>query len=41
MPTHIANREIITATAAYDLHGRRVKNPVKGVYIVNGKKELK
>ena len=41
MPTHIANREIITATATYDLHGRRVKNPVKGVYIVNGKKELK
>ena len=27
-------------TAVYDLQGRRVANPTKGVYIVNGKKVL-
>ena len=26
---------------AYDLQGRRVKNPTKGIYIVDGKKKLK
>jgi hypothetical protein len=41
MPTHIAKHEMTTATTTYDLHGRRVKHPIKGVYIVNGKKEIK
>lgn len=31
--------EIMNSDAAvYDLHGRKVKNPTKGLYIVNGKK---
>ncbi|MBR3896326.1 MAG: hypothetical protein IKJ42_04805, partial [Bacteroidaceae bacterium] len=25
-------------TVVYDLQGRRVENPAKGIYIVNGKK---
>ena len=28
------------ATGIYDLYGRRVENPAKGIYIVNGKKML-
>lgn len=28
------------ATAIYDLHGRRVENPTRGIYIVNGKKVM-
>jgi hypothetical protein len=27
--------------AVYDLQGRRVVNPTKGLYIVNGKKVIK
>ena len=30
-----------TDMACYDLQGRRVKNPTKGIYIVDGKKKLK
>lgn len=37
--TNIEAIESTTATGAvYDLFGRRVENPVKGIYIVNGKK---
>ena len=38
--TSIDNSEIINhnSETIYDLHGRRVENSVKGVYIVNGKK---
>ena len=39
--TNIAKYEFATSDTAYDLHGRRVQNPTKGVYIVNGKKALK
>ena len=39
--THIDNHELATSNTTYDLHGCRVKHPNKGVYIVNGKKELK
>jgi hypothetical protein len=39
--THIDKHELTTSNTAYDPQGRRVKNPIKGVYIVNGKKELK
>lgn len=41
MPTHIVRQEVMTTNTTYDLHGRRVMQPTKGVYIVNGKKELK
>jgi hypothetical protein len=41
MPTHIVRQELVTTNTTYDLQGRRVKQPTKGVYIVNGKKELK
>ena len=33
-----ANRDAFTITQYYDLSGRRVVQPVKGLYIVNGKK---
>ena len=39
--TNIAKYEFATSDTTYDLHGRRVQNPTKGVYIVNGKKALK
>ena len=39
--TNIAKHELSTSDTTYDLHGRRVQNPTKGVYIVNGKKALK
>lgn len=29
-----------TSTAIYDLQGRRVENPTKGIYVVNGKKVM-
>ncbi len=34
------NREAITNNRYYDLQGRRVENPSKGLYIRNGKKEI-
>lgn len=34
------NREPLTANQYYDLSGRRVSNPTKGLYIVNGKKYM-
>ncbi len=34
------NREAITNNCYYDLQGRRVAQPTKGLYIVNGKKLL-
>ena len=39
--TNIVECEFATLDITYDLHGRRVQNPTKGVYIVNGKKTLK
>ena len=41
--TGISSPEAATDNAEqviYDLHGRRVKNPTKGIYIVNGKKTV-
>ncbi|MBQ8805215.1 MAG: leucine-rich repeat protein [Bacteroidaceae bacterium] len=41
--TGISSPEATTDNAEqviYDLHGRRVKNPTKGIYIVNGKKTV-
>lgn len=41
--TGISSPETATDNAEqviYDLHGRRVKNPTKGIYIVNGKKTV-
>ena len=41
---HIENSQATTsldAQTAYDLQGRRVTNPTKGLYIVNGKKVMK
>lgn len=42
--TEIENSELkiekSTFSAVYDLQGRRVENPTKGVYVVNGKKVL-
>lgn len=38
--TNIAPVEAETMTAVYDLQGRRVETPAKGIYIVNGKKVL-
>ena len=32
------NRETITNNRYYDLQGRRLARPVKGIYIVNGRK---
>ncbi len=32
------NRETITNNRCYDLQGRKVSNPSKGLYIINGKK---
>ena len=32
------NRETITNNRYYDLQGRKVLNPAKGLYIINGKK---
>lgn len=34
----VENEEFATAPVYYDLSGRRVENPTKGIYIVNGKK---
>lgn len=34
------NREPLTENQYYDLSGRRVSNPTKGLYIVNGKKYM-
>lgn len=35
-----ASHESSTKKIIYDLHGRRVQNPTKGIYIVNGKKTM-
>ena len=34
------NREIITDNRYYDMQGRRVENPAKGIYLKNGKKVI-
>ncbi len=34
----VSNSQQPTADGYYDLHGRRVEKPAKGIYIVNGKK---
>jgi hypothetical protein len=34
------NRETITNNQFFDLSGRKVANPAKGLYIVNGKKVI-
>ena len=34
----VENEEYATAPVYYDLSGRRVEKPTKGIYIVNGKK---
>ena len=41
-PTGIddVKNEIENATSVYDLNGRAVENPTKGIYIINGKKVL-
>ena len=39
--TDIAKHEFVISDTTYDLHGRCVQNPTKGVYIINGKKTLK
>ncbi len=39
--THIAKNEALVSDITYDLLGRRVQNPTKGLYIVNGKKAVK
>ena len=34
----IENGQLIRSNEVYDLQGRKVKQPTKGLYIVNGKK---
>jgi len=34
------NSEAVTDNLYYDLQGRRVMNPTRGLYIVNGKKVI-
>ena len=38
--TSVEEIETVEETVVYDLSGRRVENPTKGMYIVNGKKVL-
>ena len=38
---NIKNEELVTKNDIYDLSGRRVTKPTKGIYIVNGKKVIK
>ena len=41
-PTDVENSEFVIQNSEliYDLQGRRVENPAKGIYIVNGKKTI-
>ena len=36
----IAKHELVASGEVYDVQGRRVKNPTKGLYIVDGKKKV-
>jgi hypothetical protein len=36
----VVETETIKDNTVYDLNGRRVKNPTRGIYVVNGKKVL-
>ena len=38
--SHIAKQEITASNLAYDLQGRRMANPAKGLYVVGGKKTI-
>jgi hypothetical protein len=37
---HLMNSGLLTTDNVYDLQGRRIANPTKGLYIVNGKKVI-
>ena len=32
--------EDVKVKGVYDLHGKKVENPINGIYIINGKKTL-